>query len=100
MSYTGCADYSMFICIRIKNLSSLSLFVEPSPQPQRQRVSVHATETVPDDHPTEHKILGPDHGLEHAKILVGGLTLDRGLVEDTEGIHDALIALVRSSVNP
>jgi hypothetical protein len=28
---------------------------------------------------TEHKILGSDHGLDHAKILVGGLTLDRGL---------------------
>jgi hypothetical protein len=29
---------------------------------------------------TEHKILGPDHGLEHVKILVGGLTLNRGFV--------------------
>ncbi len=49
---------------------------------------------------TEHKILGSDHGLEHVKILVGGLTLDRGLVEAAEGIHDALLALVRRSVNP
>ena len=32
----------------------------------------------------DQKILGPDHGLEYAKILVGGLTLDRDLVEVAE----------------
>ena len=49
---------------------------------------------------TQHKILGSDHGLEHAKILVGGLTFDRGLVEAAEGMDDALLALARRSVNP
>jgi hypothetical protein len=49
----------------------------------------------------EHKILGPDHGLEYAKILVGVLTLDSVLVETAEeGMHDALVALDRRSVNP
>ncbi len=48
----------------------------------------------------DQKILGPDHGLEYAKILVGGLTPDRDLVEDAEGMHDALLALARRSVNP
>ncbi len=43
-----------------------------------------------------HKILGSDHGFEYVKILVGGFTIDRGLVEDTEGINDALLALDRS----
>jgi hypothetical protein len=41
--------------------------------------------------------LGTDHGLEHAKILVGGLTRDRGLVEVAEGIHDTLLVLARRS---
>ncbi len=49
---------------------------------------------------THHKILWSDHGLEDPKILVGGLTLDRGLVEAAEGMHDALLALDRRSVNP
>ena len=47
----------------------------------------------------EHEILGPDHRLEHAKILVGRLALDRCLVEATEGMYDTLLALVRGSVN-
>jgi hypothetical protein len=38
--------------------------------------------------------------LEHVKILVGGLTLDRCLVESAEGLHDTLLALVRRDVNP
>ena len=38
--------------------------------------------------------------IEHTKILVGRLTLDRFLVEDAEGMHDALLALTRSRVNP
>ena len=46
---------------------------------------------------TQHVILGPDHRLEHTKILVDCLTLDRGLVEAAEGMHDALFALVRRS---
>jgi hypothetical protein len=49
---------------------------------------------------TQHKILRSDHGLEHEKILVSGLTLDRGLVEAAEGMHDAMLALSRRSVNP
>jgi hypothetical protein len=44
--------------------------------------------------------LGLDDGLEHAKILVGGLTLDCCLVEAAEGMHDALLALARRSVTP
>jgi hypothetical protein len=48
---------------------------------------------------SEHKTLGSDHGLEHEKILVGGLALDRGLVEDAEGMDDTLLALDRRSVN-
>ena len=48
----------------------------------------------------QYVILGPDHRLEHAKVLVGCLTLDRGLVEAAEGMHDALLALARRSVNP
>ncbi len=34
------------------------------------------------------------------KILVGGLTLDRVLVEAAEVMYDALLALARRSVNP
>ena len=49
---------------------------------------------------TQHVILGPDYRLEHVKVLVGCLTLDRGLVEAAEGVHDALLVLVRRSVNP
>ena len=49
---------------------------------------------------TQHKISRSDHGLEHAKILVGGLTLDRCLVEAAEGMDDALLALARRSVKP
>ena len=30
----------------------------------------------------QHEVLPSDDGLEHVKILVGCLTLDRGLVED------------------
>ncbi len=48
----------------------------------------------------EHKVLGLDDRLDHAKILVGGLTLDRWLVETTESMDDALLALARRSVNP
>jgi hypothetical protein len=48
----------------------------------------------------QHRVLWFDDGLEHSKILVGGLTLDRGLVEAAEGMHDALLALARRSVNP
>ena len=48
----------------------------------------------------EHEVLWPDDGLEHAKIFVGRLTLDRCLVEAAEGMHDALLALARRSVNP
>ena len=48
----------------------------------------------------QNVILGPDHRLEHVKVLVGCLTFDRDLVETAEGIHDALLALARRSVNP
>ena len=48
----------------------------------------------------EHKVLGLDDRLEHPKILVGCLTLDRCLVETAEGMHDALLALARRSVHP
>ena len=48
----------------------------------------------------EHEVLRPDDGLEHAKILVGRLALDHCLVEDAEGMHDALVALPRRRVNP
>ena len=48
----------------------------------------------------EHEVQRPDDGLEHAKILVGRLTYDRCLVEVAEGMHDALLALARRSVNP
>ncbi len=50
----------------------------------------------------EHAVLRSDDGLEHAKILVGRLALDRCLVENAEGMHDALLALARKRrrVNP
>jgi hypothetical protein len=48
---------------------------------------------------TEHEVLGLDHRLEHTKILVGRLALDRCLVEAAEGVYDALLALARRSVN-
>ena len=48
---------------------------------------------------TQYEVLRPDDGLEHAKILVGCLTLDRGLVEAAEGMNDALLALAWRSVN-
>ena len=44
--------------------------------------------------------LRTDDGLDHAKILVGRLTLDRCLVEFAEGMHDALLALARRRVSP
>ena len=49
---------------------------------------------------TQHVILGTDHRLDHAKVLVGCLTLDRDLVETAEDIHDVLLALARRIVNP
>ena len=48
---------------------------------------------------TYHEVLGLDHRLEHEKILVGRLALDRCLVEAAEGMDDALLALVRRSMN-
>ena len=48
----------------------------------------------------DHEVLCPDDGLDHAKILVRRLTLDRSLVEAAEDMDDALIPLVRSRVNP
>ncbi len=48
----------------------------------------------------KHKVLGLDDRLDHAQIFVGGLTLDRCLVEAAEGMHDALLALARRGVNP
>ena len=42
------------------------------------------------------KVLGLDDRLEHAKMLVGCLPLDRCLVEAAEGLHDALLALARN----
>ena len=47
----------------------------------------------------QHPVLRSDDRLEHTKILVGGLALDRGLVEDAEGMDDTLLALDRRSVN-
>ena len=47
----------------------------------------------------EHKVLRSDDGLEHAKIFVGRLELDRCLVEAVEGMHDALLALAGGRVN-
>ena len=49
---------------------------------------------------TQHKLLGLDHGLVHVKTLVDCLTIDRDFVVDVEGMHDALLALARRSVNP
>ena len=46
-----------------------------------------------------HEVLRPDDGLEHEKILVCCLTLDRGLVEAAEGMNDALLALAWRRVN-
>ena len=48
---------------------------------------------------TEHEILGLDDRLEHTKILVSRLVLDRCLVEAAEGVYDALLALARRSMN-
>ena len=48
----------------------------------------------------EHKVLGLDNRLEHAQIFVGGLTIDRCLVETVESMHDALLAIARRGVNP
>ena len=48
---------------------------------------------------TEHEILGLDDRLEHTKILVSRLALDRCLVESAEGMDDALFALARRSMN-
>ena len=48
----------------------------------------------------EHKVLRLDNRLEHAQIFVGGLSLDRCLVEAAEGMHDALLPLARGGVNP
>ena len=48
----------------------------------------------------EHEVLRTDDGLDHTKILVGRLALDRCLIEVAEDMHDALLALVRRSVNP
>ena len=42
---------------------------------------------------TEHVIRWPHDRREHAKILVGRLALDRGLVEAAEGMDNALLAL-------
>ena len=47
----------------------------------------------------EHEVLRPDDELEHAKIFVGRLTLDRCLVEAAEGMHDALLALAGGRMN-
>ena len=47
----------------------------------------------------DHEVLRLDNGLEHAKIFVGRLTLDRCLVETAEDMHDALLALAGRSVN-
>ena len=43
----------------------------------------------------QNVILGSDYRLEYVKVLVDCLTLDRGLVEAAEGMHDALVALAR-----
>ena len=48
----------------------------------------------------EYEVLRPDDGFEHVKILVGRLALDRCLIEVGEDMHDALLALTRSRVNP
>ena len=38
--------------------------------------------------------------IEHVKVLVSCLVLDRRLVESAEGMNDALLVLDRRSVNP
>ena len=38
--------------------------------------------------------------VEHVKVLVSCLVLDRCLVESAEGMNDALLVLDRRSVNP
>ena len=48
----------------------------------------------------ENEVLRSDDGLEHAKILVGRLALDRCLLETAEGMDDTLLALARRRVNP
>ncbi len=48
----------------------------------------------------QHPILGSDDRLDHVKILVGCLTLGRCVVEASEDMDDALLGLVRRSVNP
>ena len=49
---------------------------------------------------SEHEVLRTDDGLEHVKIFVGRLALDRCLVEAAEGMYDVMLALVRRCVNP
>lgn len=48
----------------------------------------------------EYEVLLSDHRLDHTKILVGGLTIHRCLIETEEDMHDELPVLVRRSVNP
>ncbi len=45
----------------------------------------------------QHPVLGSDDRLDHVKVLVGCLTLDRCVVETAEDIDDALLGLVRRS---
>jgi hypothetical protein len=47
----------------------------------------------------EHEVLLSDDGLEHVKIFVGRLALDRCFVEVAEGMHDALLVLVGGRMN-
>ena len=47
----------------------------------------------------QDEVLWSNDGLEYAKI-VGRLVIDRCLVETAQGMHDALLALDRRSVNP
>ena len=46
-----------------------------------------------------NQFLRSDDGLEHVKIFVGRLAIDRCLVEAAEGMHDALLALAGRRVN-
>ena len=48
----------------------------------------------------QYEVLRSDDGLEHAKILVGRLVLDRCLVETAEGMDDTLFVLAQRRVNP
>ena len=48
----------------------------------------------------QYEVLRPDDGLDHEKILVGRLVLDRCLVETAEGMDDALLVLAQRRVNP